>query len=75
MDGSGWVRTSSPTASIRAFPSASHDSIATPNDLALISPAQTGVAGVLPAKAMSASVPPVIECSWTRGPTASCTQW
>ena len=38
-------------------------------------PAHTGTFGAPPANAVTTSVPPVIDATWTRAPTFSATQW
>ena len=73
MEGIGLVTTSSPTSPITGRPSAFQASSATPRFGAEISPAQTGVVGALPAKAPTTSVPPLVDASWTVGPTWSRT--
>jgi hypothetical protein len=65
----GRVTTSSPTSPVTGRPSASYASRATPSSGAEISPGHTGVVGALPAKPLTMSVPPLVEATWTRGPT------
>src|SRR3954451_10164916 len=73
MDGSGSVRTSSPTSPTTDRPSSSHASIAAPRARPCSSPSYTGSVGTPPTKALTTSVPPEVENSQVSAPTCSYT--
>ena len=65
--------TISPTSPTKGWPESSQDSNATPSTGRDSSPAQIGQFGADPAKPLTTSVPPLVEASCTRSPTASRT--